>query len=182
MQAEILKKITIKDVMGDEFDAKKFIVENPKAQDLIVVIGTTSEVIADSSQYGDFFKFVGAFEATRLSDGVVFKAPNCIIPEPLNTLMGQTLMAVVKPEDMKDEEVGDGNQKRKRKRGKTPAAQFGIILGIKPSKKGATGYEWTSKPVVEVQAVDTLKDLRAQVNNAIKALPAPKAEEKTTKK
>jgi hypothetical protein len=171
--AEILKKITIKDVMGDKFDPKALVDQKGEQVDLCAIVGVANQVVVDRTNYGEFYLFEGAFEATRLEDKAVFKSPKCILPEPVGTMMGRELLAIVSPEQIKEETVGDAGATRTRKRGNVPAAQFGVILGCKPSKKGARGYEWTTKPVVQPTNVDTLADLRARVNEQLKALPAP---------
>lgn len=168
--SEILKKITTKDVLGDDFKPATEAEKGP--QRLYLVIGVASAVIPDETNYGQYYRYIGSFEAERLSDKVKFSSGVCILPEPIGTMVGSQLLEVVKPEDVSEETSEDNKgNKKTRKRYKVPSAQFAFVIGIKPSKKGGRGYEWTCEPIVQPRESDALADLRKVVDTGMKALP-----------
>lgn len=190
MTNQLLKKMVTKDVMGDTFNPKE-LVDSVGEKELYSVFGVCNGIVPDETNYGTFFRLLGTFEAHRFGiegaekdkDGkqtgktIVFSEENtfvsgvCILPDPAGNLFGQQLMSIIAEQKQAGQDVKIGDKVKKRY--DVASAQFAVIVGVKPSKKGPRGYEWTVRPLVAPAGVDTLSDLRHKVQAA---LPAPKAE------
>lgn len=142
----LIRKISAKSVCGK--------VEKPKkAEPLFSVLGIASKTKTGNSDYGPWTALVGQFEATNFATGEVFVAPQCFLPEPLNSMLAESL----------NETDDEGKQVNN-------SVQFAIEVGIKPSDV-PIGYEYTTKEVVKADTADPLAALR---DASAKALPAPK--------
>jgi len=134
-----IKKITVKTVHGK--------VEKPKKDTLLMrVIGVVHGVRTGSTQYGDFVAFRGAFKGIRLSDGEVFSAGQCLLPD----CVSDTLAATIMQSDVK-------------------SADFAFDIGVKPADN-AVGYEYYAASLVKASETDPLAALEARITAA---LPAP---------
>lgn len=130
-------------------------IEKPeKAKPLFHVYGIARGVRTGESTYGPWVALIGQFEAVNLESGETYQAPQCFLPEPIGSMMA----AQVQDDD-------------------TESVQFGLEVGIKPADT-ATGYEYTSKALVESREADPLADLRSKMP----ALEAPKKETTGKKK
>ena len=144
--SNLIRKISAKSVCGK--------VEKPKkATPLFIVFGIASKTKAGNSDFGPWTALLGQFEATNLETGEVFQAPQCFLPEPMNSLIATQLEAT-------DEE---GNRE-------VNSVQFSVEVGVKPNET-PIGYEYTTKTVVKSDEADPLAALR---NASKAALPAPK--------
>jgi len=134
-----IKKITVKTVVGK--------VEKPKKDTpLMRVIGVVHGVRTGSTQYGDFVAFKGAFKATRLEDGEVFGAGQCLLPDCVSDQLAATVM---------QESVN--------------SVDFAFDIGVKPAEN-PIGYEYYGKSLVDVSETDPLAALEKSITAA---LPAP---------
>lgn len=126
-------------------------IEKPKAaESLYTIYGVVTALKDGNSDYGTFTKLIGQFEATRVSDRKVFRAPVAFLPEPMH---GMIVAAFKNSESEK------------------PSLQFAATVGIKPTNRaGGTGYEFTVTPLVQPAESDALIALR---NQAVAALPSP---------
>lgn len=148
--SSLIRKISAKSVCGK--------IEKPKkAIGLFVVYGHASKTKTGSTDYGSWTALVGRFEATNIETGEVFQAPQCFLPEPLNTMIAESLEETETDEDGKETRVNS-------------SVQFSVEVGIKPSDV-PIGYEYTTKEIVEADTADPLAALREA---SAKALPAPK--------
>ena len=139
MSGTLIKKITPKTVLGASPTPPE------KATALFRVMGIASGVRTGRTQYGDFTGLTGQFEAVRIDTGETFIAPQCFLPEPMNGMIAAKVQT-------RDEETGN-----------TMTAQFAVEVGVKPATNNV-GYEYTVRPIVEVEEADPLAALR-------KALP-----------
>ena len=143
--SSLIRKISAKSVCGK--------IEKPKkAEKLFSVIGIANKTKTGQSDYGPWTALVGQFEATNYESGEIFVAPQCFLPEPLNSMLAGTL----------EETDEEGKQV-------TASVQFAVEVGVKPSDV-PIGYEYTTKELVEADTADPLAALR---DSAAKALPAP---------
>jgi hypothetical protein len=143
---ELVKKISLK-VVNDGEDIKA-----PDAPvDFFTVIGVVQGFKVVSSQYGDSIGFLGNFEAIRATDGKRFMSGTLYLPSMLSDI----LHAAVRSAQADDADA---------------TVKVAGVVGLKPSKKAAVGYEYTFRPLIDVVPVDALADLRAVVAGA---LPAP---------
>lgn len=139
---ELLKKMGPKQIVGDLLDAE----EIPASQELYTLIGVCNGVKTGESTYGPWTSFLGTFEAIRTDNGKRFQSGRVFIPEPVSSMTAAQL-ADAQSED------------------KAATVAFAFAIGRKKAKT-ATGYEYTTKPLVKLAANDPLAGLRA-------ALPAP---------
>jgi hypothetical protein len=127
---------------------------------LMHVIGKANRVKEGVGDFGPWQKLMGQFEAVNLETGEVFVSPQCILPEPMNGMVaGQILNAEA---------------------GAAPVIEFALEIGVEASgKAGGTGYEFTTRPLVEARETDALSDLRKHVPKLIAAPRAGDAEADT---
>lgn len=133
--------------------------EKPELGKTVVVatlIGIARSYKAGSSEYGEFLKFAGDFEATRVSDGETFRSARAIFP----AIFADSLQTAIDSDT-------DHN-----------GVQFAAELGVRGAEN-AVGYEWTIRPIGNVSGnADPLAALR---DEAVKALPAPESSKKSKK-
>ena len=136
---ELLKKITSKSVMGGK-------VEKPDEHiDLYTVYGIATGVRTGESTFGPWNSLTGSFEAVRVGDGEVFASSQCFLPEPMNGIIAGQLGQDESPQGI----------------------QFAVMVGVKPADT-ATGYEYTTSPLMKPSENDALSSMR----DIVKALPA----------
>lgn len=144
--SSLIRKISAKTVCGKT--------EKPeKATALFIVGGIANKVKTGDSLYGTWTALIGQFEATNISTGEVFVAPQCFLPEPMNGMIAASLEQV-------DE---DGKRLN-------ASVQFAVEVGVKKSDN-QIGYEYTAKEIMKSDAADPLASIREKI---AKALPAPK--------
>lgn len=136
--AEYLRKITAKDVMGE---AIKGLVKEGETVQLFVVYGIANGTKTKDTAYGPAHAVTGNFEAVRVSDGAVFQASVAYLPEPA----GSTTVEAVK-----------------NKSADVDGVEFAWQVGIKASKKAATGYEFVCRPYMKPAEHQALASLRGQ--------------------
>ena len=143
----IIRKITVKEIGGKPTLEK--IVEK-KNYPIMHVWGRANRVKTGSSDFGEFVKLLGMFEAVNLETGVVSRAPVCILPEPANGMIAAQLQ------------------------GDEPAAEvaFALEIGVKRDESSSVGYKYWTRELVKASDADPLADLRSKV----KALEAPKTD------
>ena len=145
---ELLRKISSKTVLGDRPERPK----DKKTVPLYSVYGIANGLQTGTSDYGDWIKLKGSFEAVRFSDGLVMQSGACILPEPVNSM---TAAALQQTDD-------DGKRVNQ-------SIQFSLEIGLKRTDT-AIGYEYVTTPLIEAGGADPLAALRSET---AKALPAP---------
>jgi hypothetical protein len=136
-KTEIVKKITVKAVSGG--------LEKPeKPTPIMTVYGLLTDSKPDHSDYGDYIRFSGNFEAVNMSNGEHFRSGRLILPGIAEGLLQGAL-----------EQEG------------VESVQFALEIGIKPSKS-PVGYDYTVKPLIETSENDPLADMRGKLS-----LPSP---------
>jgi len=144
--ASIIRKITNKDVLET--------IEKPVSElDMYTILGTIYGYDTGSGTYGDFIKFKGDFMAIRKADGKEFRSPSAIIPTPMD-------MALAGMFDKAVAELVDENGEIPT--GKRAACEMAIVIGMKPAAT-PTGYEWTMRPLIELQSSSVLDSLKERV-------------------
>lgn len=146
---ELLSKVTVKTV-GAQPKPKSI----EHQTDLCAIYGILRGYTIGQSAYGEFIKFKGDIEARNLETDETYKSGALILPGIVSGILQGAV---------------DGNPESD--------VEFGVIVGVKPSEKGNTGYEYTIKPLTEVKEADALVALRSVVNSKLLALPAPDAKE-----
>lgn len=155
MDQRLERKISVKTVVGS---VDKNELPETGSKPLMHVIGHAQRVKEGTSDYGIWQKLLGQFEAVNLETGEVVVSPQCILPEPINGMIAGQL-------------IGDD---------KVESVSFAVEIGAKASgRAGGTGYEFTSKPLVEASEADPLADLRSKVKLLTNDKPEPKSEPKS---
>lgn len=137
--SEILRRLSAKDIMGEPI---KNLLNEDGPTPLFVIFGIATGTRTKETAYGQATAVMGQFEAHRLTDGAIFGGYLAYLPEPL----GGMLVEAVKNRGSEDKGV-----------------EFSAEIGIKPSKKAATGYEYTYKPHLKPEEKDALSNLRSNV-------------------
>src|SRR5574337_562883 len=109
------------------------------------IIGIAHNAEAKTTAIGDYWEFSGEFEGTN-SDGEIIVAPVCMLPEPAASSLATM--------------VGEGG-----------AVKFGFDFHVHPRGDIPIGYEFVTKPLLELKPSSLLADMKA----SIPALPAPKS-------
>jgi hypothetical protein len=157
----LIRKISAKAICGK--------IEVPKkATRLFSVFGHATKTKTGTSDYGQWTALIGRFEAVNFEDGVVSQAPQCFLPEPLNTMISEALQETKAVVDKDGEEVTDKDGNVTMERVNTSIG-FSVEVGVKPSDV-PIGYEYTTKENVKADTADPLAALREETQ---KTLPAP---------
>ena len=143
----LLKKITLKVISSVDLEKTAKEMKEKEKRALVRVYGIVNSHDLGSTQYGDFLRFKGNFEAVDLATGDVYRSGQAILPQVAEDLLHAALVAA-------------GGE----------SVQFGFELGIKESKNSKTGYELTASPLIKESPNDPLALMREQIG-----LPAPEA-------
>ena len=114
---------------------------------ILGITGIVRRLKEDTSDFGPFVRFYGAFETVDVHSGEIVSAAQGIFPGVLQDLLFGTYV--------EGEEI-----------------HFAGILGVEPDKspRAGVGYKWYYQPIVEGTVPDALTDMREQM---MKALPKP---------
>jgi len=134
MQAEILRKITLKTVGFDKAGITDALGDQ-KSVELCRVVGVTTNAAPGQTDLGEFLKLHGQFRAINVHTGEVFESTVAILPN----FIAQSLAAAL-----------EGSSE----------VEFGLSIGAKTAKS-VTGYEFTVRPLVEAKPSDKMAALIA---------------------
>lgn len=149
MKGKIISKISVKTVWGSKPDAPTKD-KGTEAQWLMQIIGQATGFTTGDTDKGNWVKLIGAFQATNLETGELFRSGACFLPNvALNLIMGELKAA------------------------ETQSVAFGFRIGVIRDEASATNYVYTCDPIGEVFEHDPLQPLIEKM----KANP-PEAEEK----
>jgi hypothetical protein len=114
---------------------------------LFQVIGQATGIRETEKDFGDgpraSIGLVGTFEAVNLETMEIFQAPECFLPEPFASAIGNQFK-------------GEGER--------PVAVDFALEIGIKaPSEGQNVRYVYTSKPISDPTQGDPLKELRKRL-------------------
>lgn len=141
MSTSLVSKITIKSIKAQP---KKHSVEQDTL--LATLYGRCQDKKAGSSDFGEFIRFKGEFEAVNAESGDVFKSNEMIVPRILEGLLDNAITA--------DENA---------------SVDFAMEIWAEANEASITGYSYTVKPLTEPQESDALQELRQL---AQKSLPS----------
>lgn len=131
MNATLLKKLSVATVFG-EFDKNHDAVVN--SSPIIRVFGIASGIRTGQSNFGDWLAFTGDFGAINLETGEAYRGPQVFIPQPAQGMLEAALQ-------------------------KAETVEFSFEIGLKPSKKGTLGFEYTVRPIKEAADSDAFTAL-----------------------
>lgn len=157
MADNLVPKITIKSIAG-AIDLEKILAAEGKQIQLAHIYGLARKAAPDSSQYGDFVRFRGSFKAVNLETGETMQSGSLILPST-----AQELLAGAFSED-------------------TTEVKFGFQICVKYDVKVATKYTYTVVNLLAAAQNDPMKALEAEISHEVKALMAPKDEDRGGKK
>lgn len=148
---EIVRKLTIKGIIGGKVDIEKVLKKEGKKMDLCSIYGIARRFKADQSDLGSFVRFYGRFRAVNLETGEVTEAPQIIVP---GIVQDQLYAAMGNEAEVKE-------------------VQFAVRVGVKYDPEAATKYVYYAQTLEEPSESDPLEMLGAKLRDQ-KALPAPK--------
>lgn len=131
MNATLLKKLSVATVYG-EISKDSEAVNN--SSPIIRVFGIASGIRTGQSNFGDWVAFTGDFGAINLESGEAYRGPQVFIPQPAQGMLEAALS-------------------------KSENVEFAFEIGVKPSKKGSMGYEYTVRPIKEASDSDAFAAL-----------------------
>lgn len=157
---QLVNRITGKTLFPDGISDDMVPEKKGEVLPLFSVYGMARGIVSGETHYGEWWGVTGMFEASRLTDGEIFRAPKLIIPHQAANM--SLVEAVTETQDKVQEEGGPK---------KSAAVQFAFEVGIvKANRSGGSPYEWASKPLLPVGETDPLQALRSEISGA---LPAP---------
>jgi len=145
---QLLKKLTVKGIMGAKIDTL------PPVADMIVgkkkitvslcrIVGRTDRSKPDSSKMSDFVRFHGEFIGVNLLTGERFDSGSIILPGIAESAVYAQLSGL--PKDDK----GNANG----------VVEFAFEVGVKFDETAATKYVYTVNPLMEAKPSDPMKVL-----------------------
>ena len=148
----IVKKITVKEVLGGKPDIAKLIDFNKAhgetaTMPVMGIVGIASDFLPGRTVLPDgkeqsWLKLLGQFKATNLETGEVFVSGAAILPGAGNDLVYGALKSVA-------EQGG--------------TVSFVFRIGLKRDKASATGYVYVVEQVYQPEAADPLAALEARL-------------------
>lgn len=164
-QAQLLRKLTVKDIMGVKVAAipavRDMIVaggekKNPKPVPLCQIIGRTDKAKPGVTDKGEYVRFVGEFVGINLQTGERFSAGAVILPGAAES----SIYGAIGP--LNDKGHAENT------------VEFAVEIGARYDETAATQYVYTCTPLVESKVSDPMNALLAAAG--VKALAAPKPE------
>lgn len=152
--AEMVRKITVKGVMGGKVDLEKLIQAPNKRLDLCDVFGIARRFKPDQSDLGAFVRFYGRFRAVNLNTGESVDAPQLIAPNVVQDLLYGAM--------------GDND--------KVNEVSFAVRIGVKFDNDAAAKYTYTVTSLMKAQENDPLALMQDTMREEIKKLPKPVTE------
>lgn len=143
---EHLKKITARTVGCEAKPGVSF-----------VVYGKLRRSTVASSNYGEYVRFGGDFEAVNEQSGEVFRSSVFLSPG----IMEDTLHSAIQAAQETD---------------KAASAEFAVRFKTVKDAEAARGYVWKGEFLTKPSADDPLTRLRVSLEGKVKSLPAPEGE------
>jgi len=155
MKAEILRKLTLKNC-GLTVAALKTAMEAAKIEDgqqipVLKVVGKTTTAANGTTAIGTFTALGGEFTGINNLTGEIFTSGKCILPNFISESVASALA-------------------------QSSAVEFALEIGVKRDDKSVTGYQFTTKPLIEAKPTDAMAALLAAAGidaNAPAKLSAP---------
>lgn len=163
MANTLLRKISPASIMNEtggsipRLDQK----DGPTEFALYNVYGIASKLRTGITDKGPWTSFKGQFEAVT-PDGETFVSGQVFLPQPFEDMLMSSLQQAQQQDDK-------------------ASVQFAVRVFCVPPQKGkpsATGYEYRCESLIESVETSPLADLRTKVQERVKALAAPKPDEK----
>jgi hypothetical protein len=149
---QLVSKLSLKQIIG-KLDVKALhaLPEGQQEVELFNIGGTCTGTKLGMTTFGEFCAFLGNFAAVRITDGMVFRAPQLFLP----TVAEAFIRPVV--------DAASGQP-----------VEFGFIIGVKPLTKpdGTLSYEYTVKPIVAPDTVDPLAEMLKKLQGTPRLLGA----------
>jgi hypothetical protein len=172
MSVTLTKKISAADLLGN---VKKYVRENfeiGEAKLCFGVAGFCNAIEEGTSQYGDWSRFVGDFQATNYITGEIFRSEKCHVPSVLEAVLLRDL------ESMKADVKELQHSTVTKLTGEIEFAYTVQIIRHEDSDDGAVSYEYITTPRTEVTESDRVSKLSALIAPDViekpKALPKKK--------
>lgn len=139
---EVMRRLSARDIMGE---AIKGLVPEEGTLTLFTVYGIATGTRTKDTAYGPSTAVTGQFEVVR-NDGLIMRGAVLYLPEPAGSMLVEAVKART------SDQAG---------------VQFAANIGVKASKKSATGYEYTWAPIQKPEEREALDVLRTQVKGLL---------------
>lgn len=132
MSTSLIRQITVKTIKAQP---PKDSITEPTV--IATLYGRCTEKKVGTSDFGDFIRFKGEFEAVNADSGESYRSGNMIVPGVLESLLDSSIT------------VDENN-----------AVDFAVEIWVEPSERSNTGYTYNIKPLIEPEESDVLTSLR----------------------
>lgn len=129
----LVTQITIKNIKAQP---KPNTISEPTM--IATLYGRCTDKKIGTSDFGDYIRFMGEFEAVNAATGDAYRAGKMIVPGVLEGLLDSAI-------SVEDNEAVD----------------FAVEVWVEPSERGNTGYTYNIKPLIKPKESDVLGELRA---------------------
>lgn len=174
----VIKKITTGIILGDTKAIFKDKLPTNGQLAVIQIFGFAKAAKEKETDYGLSFGFSGDFTAINLLTGEEVSSPKMFIPEPLSSALANIINKL----------EADGEK---------PNVQVALEIIMKYNGKAATGYEWVTRPLLDIKnstpatamlenfkatgKVTPAEQMEAKQEAAVaQAMPEPSAPEKSS--
>lgn len=138
---QLLKKLTVKGIMGVKVDTHLEEIKKRKSLPLCRIIGRADKARPDSSKLGDFVRFYGEFVGVNLMTGERFDSGSAILPGIAESAVFGML--------------GQLNDKGQAEN----TVEFAFEIAAKYDETAATKYVYAVTPLLEPKPSDPMKAL-----------------------
>jgi len=138
---QLLKKLTVKGIMGQKVDVHLDEIKSKKSMALCRIIGRANKAKPDSSKLGDFIRFGGEFLGVNLLTGEIFASGAAILP-------GIAESAVYGA-------IGTLNDKGQSE----TTVEFAFEISAKYDESAATKYVYAVRPLTDPKPSDPMRAL-----------------------
>jgi hypothetical protein len=136
MQAEILRKLTIRNCGFSVANIKEAIegIDEGESVELLKVVGKTTMAAKGQTDKGEYTALGGEFTAVNMLTGEVFTSAKCILPNFISEMIAAALA-------------------------QSPQVEFGLLIGAKVDESSVTGYQFTTRPLIEAKPTESMLSL-----------------------
>lgn len=138
----LVTQITIKNIKAQP---KPHTIKEAKM--VATLYGRCTEKKVGTSDYGEYIRFMGEFEAVNADTGESYRAGKMIVPGVLEGLLDSAISV-------------EENE----------AVDFAVEVWVEPSERGNAGYTYNIKPLIKPKESDVLGELRALAAGSAPAL------------
>jgi hypothetical protein len=153
----LLKKIAASDLLGPVAKLVKDTMEVGETRNAFAVAGVCNKIEEGVSQYGEWVRFLGDFNAINYFTGENFRSAKTHVPKVLEDVLIRDLQGLKgSVKELQNSTVTD----------LTTEIEFAFVVALKRCEddaKGGVQYEYVTTPKTEVKANDRISHLTALI-------------------